>query len=348
MTVLPGGGKERIMHELRKDPLMSRWVAVLSDSKSPEEYSVSQDETTESDCKFCSGREKETPSELAAIRDNNTLPNESGWWARVIPSAKPILQIEGDLGRRGIGMYDKMNCIGATEILIETPEHNKRPEDMGFEQMVRIVSLYKDRITDLEKDSRMRYILVYKNSGREAGAVFSHPHSQIIATPIIPKRVKEELDGAKEYYAYKERCIFCDILREELRYGQRVIFETKSFIAFCPYAQRFSFEFWIVPKRHSCAFQDTYPDEMEDFGLMLFTVMKKLGAALRNPPYNYIIHSAPNRIPRRNHWHTLGEDFHWHMEVMPRLTRVSGFEWGSGFYVVATSPEDAAKYLREA
>lgn len=336
------------MHELRKDPLMSRWVAVLSDSKAPEEYPLFTEDVKESDCKFCSGRENETLPEIAAIRREGSLPNGPGWWARVIPSSKPILQIEGDLGRRGVGMYDKMNSIGANEILVETPEHNKRPEDIGFEQMVRIVTLYRERIADLEKDSRMRYILIYKNSGKEAGALYSHPNSQIIATPIIPKRVKDELDGAKQYYAYKERCIFCDMMSEELRYGQRIIFETKNFVAFCPYAQRFSFEFWIMPKRHSCAFQDIYADETEDLGLILYATIKKLGTILKNAPYNYVIHTAPNRIPRRNHWHTLGEDFHWHMEVMPRLTRVSGFEWGSGFYVVTTSPEDAAKYLREA
>lgn len=336
------------MHELRKDPLMSRWVAVLSDSKSPEEYNLLAEEVRESDCRFCSGREGETPPEIAAIRKDGAYHNRPGWWVRVIPSTKPILQVEGDLGRKGVGMYDKMNSIGANEILIETPEHNKKPEDMGFEQMVRIVTLYRDRIADLEKDPRMRYVLIYKNSGKEAGAIYSHPHSQIIATPIIPKRVKEELDGAKQYFAYKERCIFCDIMREELRYEQRIIFETKNFIAFCPYAQRFSFEFWMMPKRHFCAFQDIHPDEIEDFGLILSSVMKKLGTIFKNPPYNYIIHTAPNRMPRRNHWHTLGEDFHWHMEVMPRLTRVSGFEWGSGFYVVSTSPEDAARYLREA
>ncbi|MDP1758660.1 MAG: HIT domain-containing protein, partial [Thermodesulfovibrionales bacterium] len=150
------------------------------------------------------------------------------------------------------------------------------------------------------------------------------------------------------YYSYKERCIFCDIIREELRYGQRVIFETKKFIAFCPYAQISSFEFRIIPKRHSCAFQEIDSEEMEDLALMLSAMMKKLGTILKNPPYNYIIHTAPNMIPRRDHWHTLGEDYHWHIEVMPRLTRVSGFEWGSGFYVITTSPEDAAKYLREA
>lgn len=336
------------MHELRKDPIMSRWVAVLSESLSPEKYQTPSENKEEAGCILCTGRESETLPEITAVRKEGSMPNDPGWWARVIPHPKPILQVEGDLGRKGVGMYDKMNSVGANEVIVETPEHNQRPEDIGFEQIKRIVSLYKDRVIDLEKDARMRYILIYKNSGKEAGAVFSHPHSQVIATPIIPKRVKEELDGAKQYYGYKERCIFCDIMREELRYGSRVIFETKNFIAFCPYAQRFSFEFWIMPKRHHCAYQDMSHEELEDFGFMLFTMLKKMGAVLKNSPYNYIIHTAPNRIPRRNHWHTLGEDFHWHMEVMPRLTSVSGFEWGSGFYVVTTSPEDAAKYLREA
>jgi len=336
------------MHELRKDPLMNRWVAVMSDSMAPAEYHIPGDEAKESECILCSGREKETPPEITAIRGNGSHPNEPGWLARVIPSFKPILHVEGELGRRGVGMYDRMNSIGANEIIIETPEHNKTSGDISFEQTLRVVSLYKERIADLEKDLRLRYVLIYKNSGREAGAVYSHPHSQIIATPIIPRRIKEELDGAKQYYAYKERCIFCDIIREELRNGERVIFETKKFIAFCPYAQISSFEFCIMPKRHSCAFQEINSEEMEDLALMLSAMLKKLGTVLKNPPYNYIIHTVPNMIPRRNHWHTLGEDFHWHIEVGPRLARASGFEWGSGFYAVTTSPEDAAKYLREA
>lgn len=335
------------MHELRKDPLLGRWVAVLSDSKAPGEYRVPSEDIEELNCILCSGREKETPPEITAIRREGTQPNTPGWWARVIPSFKPILQIEGDLGRRGVGMYDRMNSIGANEILIETPEHNKRPEDMGFEQMVRILTIYKNRIADLERDSRMRYIFIYKDSGKGAGAVYSHPHSQIVATPVIPKHVKEELDGTKQYYSYKERCIFCDMMREELRSGDRIIFETRNFVAFCPYAPTFPFEFWIMPKRHSCTFQDISRDEIDDLGLMLSSVIKNMRLILKEPPYNYVIHTAPNRIPRRNHWHTLGEDFHWHIEIIPRLARTSGLELGSGFYVLTTSPEDAAKYLRE-
>ena len=256
-------------------------------------------------------------------------------------------QIEGDLGRRGVGIYDRMNSIGANEILIESPEHNRKPEDMGLEQMIRVITLYRDRVADLDRDSSLRYILIYKDSGKEAGEIFSHPVSFLMATPVIPKTVKDELDNAKQYYSYKERCIFCDIMSEELRVGERIILETKYFVAFCPYAAQFPFESWIIPKSHCCAFHEITDDEIEDMGLILMTVLQKLRKIFVEPPFNYFIHTAPNMVPRRNHWHTLGEDFHWHLEIIPRLVRTSGFEWGSGFYVLPTSPENAAKYLRE-
>lgn len=335
------------MHELRKDPLLGRWVAVLTEPRAPSEYEIPSNEENENSCILCDGREDETPPEITSIRRPGTMPDTPGWWVRAIPNFKPVFQVEGDLGRKGVGIYDKMNSIGANEILIESPEHNMRPEDMGLEQMVRLITLYKDRITDLEKDPRLRYILIYKDSGKGAGATFSHSISYLVATPVIPKRVKEELDGAKQYYEYKERCIFCDIMREELRFGDRIIVETRNFVVFCPYAARFPFESWIVPRRHLCAFQDITGEEIEDLGLMLLTMLKKLRAIFKEPPFSYVIHTAPNRVPRKDYWHTLGEDYHWHLEIMPRLIRTSGFEWGSGFYILPTSPENAAKYLKE-
>lgn len=336
------------MHELRKDILLGRWVAVISESKAPTDYNLpSYNKKEESSCSLCPGREHETPPEITSIRTPGTSANAPGWWVRSLPSFKPMFQIEGDLGRRGIGIYDKMNSIGANEILIESPEHNIRPEDIGLEQMIRVITLYRDRIADLEKDSRLRYILIYKDSGKEAGEIFTHPISFLMATPVIPKKVKDELDNAKQYFAYKERCVFCDIISEELRVGERIILETRNFIAFCPYAAQFPFESWIIPKRHCCAFHEITYDEIEDMGLILMSVLKKLRKIFHEPPFNYYIHTAPNMVPRRNHWHTLGEDFHWHLEIMPRLIRTSGFEWGSGFYILPTSPENAAKYLRE-
>ncbi|OGW26975.1 MAG: hypothetical protein A2X59_00230 [Nitrospirae bacterium GWC2_42_7] len=340
--------KKTDLHELRKDPLLGRWVAVLNQSKSPSEYGqYALDADKEENCIFCAGKEKDTPGEICSIPKSGTGHNPHEWWTRVIPNFNPIFRVEGELGRKGEGMYDKMNSIGANEIIIESPEHSVRPEDIGLDQMVRVIMTYKDRMVDLEKDHRLRYTLIYKNSGRKAGADFSHPISHLASTPVIPKRVKEELDGAKQYYAYKERCIFCDIVREELRTATRVITETRYFVAFCPFASKFPFETSIIPKRHNCAFQDIRTDEIEDLALILSVILKKLRASLTNLPFNYFIHSAPNRIPRKNHWHTLGDDFHWHLEIMPRLLNTSGFEWSSGFYILPTSPEDAAKHLRE-
>lgn len=330
------------MHELRKDILTGRWVEVPSESKAPSEYEQTpQREQESAACILCRGNEKEVSPEIASIKTTE------GWQVRAISSFRPMFQIEGDLGRKGVGIYDMMNSIGANEILIESPDHNSRPEDIGLEQMIRVVTLYRDRVADLERDSRLRYILIYKDSGKDAGAIFSHPVSFLMATPVIPKIVKDELDSAKQYFSYKERCVFCDIISEELRVGERIILETKHFIAFCPYAAQFPFELWIIPKRHSCAFQEINYDEIEDMGLILMTVLRKLRKTFAEPPFNYYIHTAPNMVPRRNHWHTLGEDFHWHIEILPRLIRTSGFEWGSGFFILPTSPENAAKYLRE-
>ena len=336
------------LHELRKDPLLGRWVAVLNQSKSPSEYALFPEENNEKDCLFCAGREGELPREIMSIRNPNPAEPSKKWWTRVIPNLSPVFRVEGELERKGEGMYDKMNSIGANEIIIESPSHSVKPEDIGLDQMARVLTTYRDRMADLEKDPRLRYTLIYKNSGTSAGALYSHPMSLLASTPVIPKRVKEELDGAKQYFAYKERCIFCDLVREELRFGSRVIIETRSFVAFCPYASKFPFESWIMPKRHSCAFQDIKGDEIEDMALILSSVLKKLRSIFDGVAFNYFIHSAPNRIPRKNHWHTLGEDFHWHLEIMPRLVRTSGFEWGSGLYILPTSPENAAKYLREA
>ncbi len=335
-------------NELRKDPLLGRWIAVLSESLPPSAYR--QDRplviAQEEDCPFCAGQEAGT-EEIMRISNSSSTGSLHAWWTRVIPKQNPVFRIEGDLGRRGEGMYDKMNSIGANELIIESPHHSIQPEDMGLEQMVRVVQTYRDRISDLEKDARLRYTLIYKNHGAAAGNHFGHPVSHLASTPVIPKRIKEELDGAKQYFAYKERCIFCDLLREELKVSSRVILETRHYAAFCPYASKFPFEAWILPKRHNCAFQDIRPEELEDLALILSSMLKKLKALFPDLSYNYFIHSAPNRIPRKDHWHTLGEDFHWHIEMMPRFLTTSGFEWGSGCYILPTSPEDAAKYLRE-
>jgi UDPglucose--hexose-1-phosphate uridylyltransferase len=338
------------MSLLRKDPIVGRWIIIsTSRPKRPQDYHVDEPEedVSPAECPFCGGNESKTPHEIASFRAEDTKPDAKGWWVRVIPSKYPVLQIEGGLEREGSGIYDWMNGVGAHEIIIETPDHAQRLEDLSESQVEKVLWAYRDRILDLERDKRLRYVLVLKNQGLAAGSILNHTHSQIIATPIMPKLVKEKLDGAKSYYDYKERCIFCDMIRQELAEAARVVEETRHFLVFTPFAPRFPFEVWIYPKRHGCAYAEITKEEMMDLGRTLRHTLRRIGVVLSNPSYNYILYTAPNRVPRSGYWHTLNEDFHWHLEIMPRLTRVAGFEWGSGFYMNPTPPEEAAKYLRD-
>lgn len=338
------------MSKLRKDPIVGRWIIISTEPfKRPEDYSFEEheDDITPSECPLCPGNESKTPPEIAAFRPEGSRPNTTGWWVRVIPSKFPALHIEGSLDREGAGIYDWMNGIGAHEIIIESPEHGQRLEGLSESQVEKVLWAYRDRILDLERDQRLRYVLIFKNQGWSAGSTVNHPHSQLIATPVIPKFVKEKLDGAKSYYDYKERCIFCDMIKQELSVAERIIEESRHFLVMSPFAPRFPFEVWIYPKRHSCAYVDISKEEIMDLSRTLKNTLRRLGGTLKDPPYNYMLYTAPNRLPRRGHWHTLNEDFHWHMEIIPRLTRIAGFEWGSGFYINHTPPEEAAKYLRE-
>lgn len=291
-------------------------------------------------CPFCNGNEAHTPPEVLSYRDPNTKPDNDGWWIRVVPNKFPALQIEGDLNRAGEGMFDKMNGIGAHEVVIETPKHGLDLPDMTDRQVAEVLWAFRDRSIELRKDSRFRYVLIFKNHGAEAGATLEHPHSQIIALPIVPKRVQEEIDGARRYYDYKERCVFCDIIHQEMNDGTRIVQENDSFLSFFPYASRFPFEVWIVPKRHEVFFSDIQKNGVTNLSKILRSTLRKLKYALDNPDYNFLIHTTPfdeGAVPY----------YHWHIEIMPRLTRVAGFEWGTGFYINPMPPEEAAKFFAE-
>jgi UDPglucose--hexose-1-phosphate uridylyltransferase len=338
------------MSRLRKDPIVGRWIIISTERpRKPADYTFEEphDDMSPAECPLCRGNEKKTPAEIASFRPEETLPNTEGWWVRVIPSKFPVLQVEGALEREGNGVYDWMNGVGAHEMIIETPDHAVRLENLPENQVEKVLWAYRDRILDLERDPRLRYVLIFKNQGWSAGAPLNHSHSQIIATPIIPKLVKEKLDGAKSYFDYKERCIFCDLIRQELTSAERVVEETRHFLVLAPFAPRYPFETWIYPKKHLCSYVDVTKEEIMDFARTLRHTLQRIGKVLNNPPYNFTMYTAPNRVPRSGHWHTLNDDFHWHLEIMPRLTRVEGFERGSGFYINPTPPEDAARYLRE-
>jgi UDPglucose--hexose-1-phosphate uridylyltransferase len=288
-----------------------------------------------------------TPPEIFAYRSPQSRPNSPGWQVRVVPNKYPALRIEGDMGKEGRGVYDMMNGIGAHEVIIETPDHNKCIEMHTRESLAKILEVYRLRLMDLTKDRRFKYILIFRNEGKAAGASLSHPHSQLIATPVTPKRVKEELVGAIDYYNYKDRCIFCDILKQEIEEHKRIVYENELFVAFCPFASRFPFEIWILPKVHSADYQSLSTGDMKVLADMLIVTLGKLAKALNHPQYNYILHTAPIRWPRKDYWRTIEFDFHWHIEIMPRLTQLAGFEWGTGFFINPTAPEEAARYLQE-
>ncbi|MBI1870007.1 MAG: galactose-1-phosphate uridylyltransferase [Chlamydiae bacterium] len=337
------------MPELRKDPVVGRWVIIATErGKRPSDFRTEMEDGTKEGCPFCEGSESKTPSEIFAIRNPHTHVNTPGWEVRVVPNKFPALRIEGDLGKRGVGIYDRMNGIGAHEVIIETPDHDKKMQMHSIESLAKVFEAYRVRIKDLENDLRFKYILIFKNEGFSAGASLSHPHSQLIATPVTPKRVKEELQGAQEYFEYKDRCAFCDILIEEQTQKSRVVYENEHFLSFCPFASRFPFEVMVLPKRHDPDFHTVSSNELLGFADMMRFTLAKLAKALNKPQYNFVLHTSPVRWKRRGYWTTIDQDYHWHVEIMPRLTKVAGFEWGTGFYINPTIPEEAARFLQEA
>ncbi|MBN1233440.1 MAG: DUF4931 domain-containing protein [Candidatus Coatesbacteria bacterium] len=337
------------MSELRKDPIIWRWIIIAPERGRTQLLLNSQKmpPQTPEDCPFCPGHEYMTTPEIWAYRPSSSPANTPGWDIRIIPNKFPVLRIEGDLNREADGIYDKMNAIGANEVIIETPNHEQRMWQYDIPRFVNLLRAYKNRLEDLQKDPRFRYILLFKNEGQEAGAMQAHSHTQIVATPVTPQLVREILKGARDYFIFKERCIFCDIINYEKKDGRRVIFENADFFAFCPYASRFPFETWILPKRHDPDYQSIKEGELSSLAEILQSVLLRLTKALNDPQYNLVMYTGPVRRLRGGYWQTLDMDFHWHLEINPRLTKLSGFEWGTGYYINPTAPEEAAKYLRE-
>jgi UDPglucose--hexose-1-phosphate uridylyltransferase len=279
-----------------------------------------------------------TPPEIFVKRQAGE-PNTPGWSLRVVANKFPALKIEGELDREAVGMFDMMNGVGAHEVIIETPDHTKELSQLEEGQIEQIIWAYITRSLDLRKDKRFQYILLFKNHGKSAGASLSHSHTQLIALPMIPKSVQEELGGAEHYFNYKERCAYCDMARQEELYGKNVISSNDTYIAFCPYVARFPFETWIMPKEHFAAFDYLEPMMVTDLAKMLKFILARIRKVLKEPSYNFIIHSSPIEEKIR-------EEYHWHIEIIPKLSRTAGFEWGSGFYINPTPSELAAKYLR--
>jgi UDPglucose--hexose-1-phosphate uridylyltransferase len=328
--------------ELRKDPITGRWVIIAIDrAKRPSDFTRQQVHVSGLRfCPFCPGNELRTPPEILAYRTRGGA-NEPGWTLRVISSKFPVLRVEGTLNPKAEGLYDKMNGIGAHEVLIETPEHMQTLATMPEKRVEDLFWAYRDRVLDLRRDARLKYVLLVKNHGESAGQALEHTHSQLISLPVIPKHVLEEINGARRHFDYKERCIYCDMLSQEMDMGSRVVAETDLFLVISPYAARFPFETWILPKNHNSHAETMSHAEVEDVARLLRSTVRKMDSTLEYPPYNLVLHSAPVQEPAVAH-------YHWHIELIPKLTQVAGFEWGSGFHINPTPPEESAKFLREA
>ena len=334
------------MSELRKDIVTREWVIMSPErARRPSDFQHEHEAKAvitknHSVCPFCPGNEAKTPSEIIAFRKKGTKANSQDWWVRVLPNRFPALMVEGKPNRGGYMIYDRMDGVGAHEVIIETPEHGMPLSRLDEKQFKEILWAYMERYTDLCKDSRLKYILIFKNHGKVAGASIEHAHSQLIATPMIPQQVWIKIKGIEQYYDYRDNCAYCDIVKAESGKEERIVVENESFIAIEPYAARHPFETWIIPRMHSPSFIDMKDSAVNELTAILKLILLKLELCLNDPPYNYTIINAPINSG-------VISQFHWHLEIIPRLTIAAGFELGTGIYINPVPPEESAKYLRD-
>ncbi|HBT47053.1 MAG TPA: galactose-1-phosphate uridylyltransferase [Peptococcaceae bacterium] len=335
------------MPELRQDPVTGRWVIISTErAKRPSDFRRQKDEEgpvqpdrKEKNCPFCPGNEKETPPEVFALRLAGTSADTPGWQVRVVPNKFPALTANGDGRKKTSGLYNSLDGIGVHEVIIEGPDHEVELREYKPDHAVRVLQTWRQRYLQHARDGRLAYVQIFKNYGTEAGASLRHPHSQLIATPVIPPDLQEEIRRAEEYMEREESCLYCDLLETELRQGARVVAFNKHFLAFCPFASRFPFETWIFPRQHQPSFGDLTDAQLEDLVSLLQDLLDRLAKTLADPPFNLIVRTAP--------LHQEVPTYHWHLQLLPRLTTVAGFEWGTNIYINPTSPEHAAQFLND-
>jgi UDPglucose--hexose-1-phosphate uridylyltransferase len=324
--------------ELRKDPATGKWVLVRSRSREERGGDPGV-------CPFCPGNEHLTPAEIAAYRPSGGRGG-ADWEVRVFPERDPFFIIEEDLVREGIGMFDRISTRGASEIVVESPNHDMTLASAEDDQIERVLWMYRDRVRDLKQDLKIRNVVVTRRQGKP-GSVIRHPYSRILAAPIVFDDVRAELTHAREYFAYKRRCIFCDTIREEIATADRMVHLTPHFAAFVPYAARVSFELRVLPRRHACAYEDISTDEVTDLAGVLRHLCGLVGKAVGDSSYEMTLHTAPNLGVKivQGEWDTVARDYHWHFEILANPEKATAV---SGIAVIDMLPEEAARVLREA
>ena len=325
------------MIEMRQDPTTRAWILVGRAGGDPGRKEAPDG------CPFCPGHEAETPPAVA------TIPGPDGAWrVRAFPDKMPVFQVEGDLSREGEGLYDRMRNVGAHEVVVETPQHATTLAGLPAEDISRALQMFRLRIHDLKNDVRFRYIQVFKNQGLLAGSFIEHAHSHLVATPVIPRRLETELRWSKQHYDLKERCLYCDILRQEIEFGTRLVERGTEFVAFCPFAPRFTYEVWVFPVAHGHRFEDLDNSALGRLAGILKAVLRRVER--KTTDYHLVLHTAPNEKSPPVYglaWETLPFDFHWHIELLPRQAGVARLHREEEFYVNPIQPEEAARQLRE-
>jgi UDPglucose--hexose-1-phosphate uridylyltransferase len=333
------------MPQLRQDPTTKEWVIIATErSKRPLDFKKTEPAvvkpTYKEDCPFCPNNEFLTPHETLAYRKSGS-PDKKGWWVRVVPNKFPALSPEGSLERKEEkGFFRMMDGVGIHEVVVESPIHNQLLPLMEDKQVEEILLAYWERYLALREDPRIKLIIVFKNSGEAAGTSLDHTHSQLVGTAVVPSNIRKKLEEAARYYDDHGRCVYCDAIQEELHFKKRIVRESEKFVVFQTFASRFPFETWIIPKEHQASFGLISMEDSKTFARILKEMLFKLYSKLNNPDYNFVIHTAPIKDE--------GEDYyHWHLQIIPRLTTPAGFEMGSGIYINVSFPEETAQFLRE-
>ncbi|NSW82807.1 MAG: DUF4931 domain-containing protein [Syntrophothermus sp.] len=329
------------MNELRRDYVRNRWVSISSAlGWKPKDFPVmkiSASSPQSGFCPFCEGNEEVTPPEIAAFRQEQSEPNGPGWLVRAIPNKFTAFSMEGSLEERKDGVFHRYNGLGQHEVVIETPRHDIDFHDLETKNMEMTIAMFRLRYNDLAKDQRIKYVQIYKNRGMFAGASLGHCHSQIIGLPFAP----QENIGLTQYYKEHRECLICTMLKQELDAEERIVYQDEHFVVLCPYASRFAYETWIVPKRHTEHFGQVNEEEEKGLAVLCKRVSLAIVKGLDNVSYNFVINTAPVNSPYE-------PGYHWYMEFTPRLLVAHGFEIATGIYMNLVPPETAAPVLREA
>ena len=329
------------MPELRMNVITGEWVIIAKErSKRPHDFMSPHESKQGANCVFCYGNENKTPEEVYAVRPEGSKPNQPGWLVRIFPNKFPAVTTEVETIYAGEKIESGFPAVGIHEVVVDTFNHSENFASISDAQAELALLAIAERYNKLCVDQRVKYVQVFKNHGPTAGASLEHSHWQIVTVPVIPDVIGRELEGAEKFYKQHGKCVFCNMVAEEIKEDQRVILNENDFVALAPYASRFPGEVWIIPKKHRADFKDLPTEELKNLGRFVRHIAMRLDLAFNAPPYNLVLHSSPPQ--------TKYDTYHWHLKLIPRLSIAAGFELGTGIYINPTPPEICAVAMREA